>query len=149
MSEAAGAVSIFGLIIHGTEPAMLELNPDTVGSLIDKAQIFHSKEGAVIPGDNTDSSGNLAADMLTDHQGDNTFREFKTAVDDLEPDQQVSLVALMWVGRGDFEPEEWDAALAQAQEQWTPHTAEYLLSTPLLADYLKEGLSLLGYPTDQ
>lgn len=124
---------------------MLDLNPDTVGSLIDKAQIFHGKEGVIIPDDNTGSSGNLAADMLTEHEDDQTFQEFKTAVDDLEPDQQVALVALMWLGRGDFDAGEWEAALQQAREEWTPHTAEYLLSTPLLADYLKEGLVALGY----
>lgn len=127
---------------------MLDLNPDTVGSLIDKAQIFHGKAGVMIPDDNTGSSGNLAADMLTEHQDDQTFQEFKTAVEDLEPDQQVALIALMWVGRGDFDASEWEEALEQAREEWTPRTAEYLLSTPLLADYLKEGLAALGYSTE-
>lgn len=127
---------------------MLDVNPDTVGALIDKAQIFHGKEGVIIPDDTTGSSGNIAADMLTDHQDDTTFQEFKAAVDDLEPDQQVELVALMWLGRGDFDANEWDAAVEQAREEWTPRTAEYLLSTPLLADYLREGLAQLGYTRD-
>jgi hypothetical protein len=30
--------------------------------------------------------------------------------------------------------------IKQAREQWTDHTAEYLISTPLLSDYLAEGL---------
>lgn len=127
---------------------MLDVNPETVSSLIDKARIFHGKEGVIIPDDNTGSSGNLAADMLTEHQDDNTVQEFKAAVDDLEPDQQVELVALMWVGRGDFDPNDWDAAVRQAREEWTPHTAEYLLSTPLVSDYWEEGLAALGYSPD-
>jgi hypothetical protein len=124
---------------------MLEVNPDTVSVLINKAHVFHGKEGIINPDDTTSASGNLASDILTDRRDDTTFQEFKILVDDLEPDQQVALVALMWIGRGDFEPEEWDAALEQAREEWTPHTAEYLLSTPMLADYLEEGMRALGY----
>lgn len=124
---------------------MLNVNPEIVCMLIERAREFHAKEGVVIPEETTSSSGNPAADMLADHQGDPTVQEFKTAVEDLEPDQQVALVALMWVGRGDFDVNEWGAAFRQAGEEWTPHTAEYLLSTPLVADYLEEGLVALGY----
>jgi hypothetical protein len=46
----------------------------------------------------------------------------------------------MWVGRGDYSLEEWDEALTFAEENWTDHTAGYLIGTPLLADYLAEGL---------
>lgn len=124
---------------------MIDVNPDTINSLIDKARIFHGKEGVIIPDDTTDSSGNLAADMLTEHADDTTVQEFKAAVDDLEPDQQIELVAIMWIGRGDFEASEWEEAVEQAREEWTPRTAEYLLSTPMLADYLREGMAALGY----
>jgi uncharacterized protein DUF3775 len=127
---------------------MIDVNPDTVASLIDKARIFHGKGGSLIPDDNTSSSGNIAADMLTEQEDDQTFQEFKIAVDDLEPDQQTELIALMWIGRGDFDAGEWDVALEQAREEWTPRTAEYLLSTPMVADYLREGLAALGYSTD-
>ena len=40
----------------------------------------------------------------------------------------------------DYELEEWDEALKFAEETWTDRTAEYLVGTPLLADYLAEGL---------
>ncbi|UCH53870.1 MAG: DUF3775 domain-containing protein, partial [Pseudomonadota bacterium] len=76
---------------------------------------------------------------------DSTFAELTAEINDLEPDQQVTLVALMWLGRGDFDAEEWEDALAQARDQWKPNTAEYLLTTPLVADYLDEGLAQLGY----
>jgi hypothetical protein len=126
----------------------MEINPETVNAVIDKARIFHGKEGVIIPDDNTGSSGNLASDMLTEHQDDNSVPGFKATIDDLEPDQQVELVALMWVGRGDFDASEWEDAVTQAREEWTPHTAEYLLSTPMLADYLREGLAALGYSSE-
>ena len=74
-----------------------------------------------------------------------TFLEFKAIVDDLEPDQQASLVALMWLGRGDYSDEDWDDALADAEARWTEQTAEYLIARPLVADFLEEGLAILGY----
>ena len=52
----------------------------------------------------------------------------------------MTLVALMWVGRGDYLLGEWEEALEYAEEAWTEHTAEYLIGTPLLADYLAEAL---------
>lgn len=124
---------------------MLNVNPDIVCTLIERAREFHAKEGVVIPDETTSTSGSPASEMLADHQGDPTFQEFKTTVEDLEPDQQVALVTLMWVGRGDFDVSEWNAAFRQAGEEWTSHTAEYLLTTPLVADYLEEGLAALGY----
>ena len=47
------------------------------------------------------------------------------------------------LGRGDYAVSEWASALALARERWTEHTAEYLIGTPLLADYLTEGLDQL------
>ena len=71
--------------------------------------------------------------------------EIKSTVNDLEPDQQQALVALMWLGRGDYDVEEWTQALEAAHDAWNMRTAEYLIATPLVADYLEEGLSQLGY----
>ena len=127
---------------------MLNLNPEIVCLLIERAREFHTKQGTSISEETGASTVDTALDVLAPHQADATFLEFKSVVDDLEPDQQVSLVALMWVGRGDFEPDEWRAAFEQAGDQWTSHTAEYLLATPLVADYLEEGLSAFGYSCD-
>lgn len=128
---------------------MLNVNPEIVCALIQRAREFHAKEGVVIPEETTVSSHNMAADVLADHQEDPAFQEFKDTVNDLEPDQQVALVALMWVGRGDFDAAEWNSAFRQAADEWTPHTAEYLLTTPLVADYLEEGLAIFGYSCEE
>ncbi len=127
---------------------MLDLNPDVVCQIIRKCAQFHAKEEVVIPEEPTGPGDSSALAVLADHADDPTFAELKSAIDDLEPDQQVALVALMWLGRGDYDPAEWEDALAQARDSWTPHTAEYLLATPLVADYLEEGLSQLGYSCD-
>ena len=128
---------------------MLEFNPETVCFLISKAKEFHAKEEVVIPDEPLSPSEDWGRQVLADHAGDLTHREFKAAVDDLEPDQQAVLVALMWLGRGDYSEDQWDAACSDAEAGWTPRTAEYLLATPLVADYLEEGLALLGYGCEE
>jgi hypothetical protein len=143
---------------------MLNLNPDTVCFLILKARVFHSKEEVVLPdvpdspADDwalqalADHAGDPADDWalqaLADHAGDTVFQEFKATIDDLEPDQQQALVALMWIGRDDFSADEWVAALQEARRNWGENTAEYLIAHPQLADHLLEGLNLLGYSCD-
>ena len=123
----------------------MDLNPETVRFLIDKAREFHVKEEVTIPEEPLSPSDDWARQILADHADDPTYQEIKATIDDLEPDQQVSLVALMWIGRGDYGSDEWDAAYQSAGENWNPRTAEYLIGTPLLPDYLTEGLDALGY----
>jgi hypothetical protein len=74
-----------------------------------------------------------------------TYQELVSTIMELEPDQQACLVALMWLGRGDYDVEDWEEAKSDAEERATRQTAEYLLGSPMLADYLQEGLDLLGY----
>lgn len=124
---------------------MFELNPDTVCFLIDKAHAFHAKEDVVIPESPGSPTEDWALQALADHVDDPTYQEFKATVNDLEPDQQVQLVALLWLGRGDYDVGEWDEAQAEAQRSWTPRTADYLIAHPQLADYFEEGLDMLGY----
>lgn len=127
---------------------MLDVSTDIVRFIVDKAREFHVKEGVVIP-DSTDSpSDDWALQVLANHRGDFSWQELRNTINDLEPDQQVQLVALMWLGRGDFAGEEWHEAVREAGDNWNARTAEYLISTPLLADYLQEGLSALGYAAD-
>jgi len=125
---------------------MLEINPETVCLIIARAREFHAKEGVEIPEEGPAGSGDdWALEVLEDHLGDMTYQEVRDTIEDLEPDQQVALVALMWVGRGEFGVDEWDGALEAARDAWTSHTAEYLMATPLVADFLEEGLGLMGY----
>ena len=108
-------------------------------------ELAHSKEGVTIPEEPLSPSDDWARQVLADQADDPSYDEIKTTIDDLEPDQQVTLVTLMWVGRGDYSADEWEAAFAAAKDSWNRRTAEYLLGTPVLADYLAAGLDELGY----
>lgn len=128
---------------------MIDLNPDIVCAVILAAREFQAKEEVVIPDREFGPADDWALQVLADHAGDLTYREAKEIIEDLEPDQQASLVALMWVGRGDYDIDEWDDALETARDEATDRTVDYLLATPLAADYLEEALAQLGYDCEE
>lgn len=126
-----------------------EIDTQTVCRIIVKARQFDVKEGAV-----EENYGANAADegfraVLAESKDDPAYEEIKTFIDGLNVDEQCELVALTWVGRGDFGAPDWPRALALARQQHTPRTAEYLLGTPLLADYLEEGLGAFGQSCEE
>lgn len=116
---------------------MLQVNSDTVQHIMELAREFHAQD-AVIDGD-------WMTRMLAPHGEDLALAEFRAAVKDLTPDQQQDLVALYWLGRGDFDPDEWPAAVEQARRSWNTRTAEYLICHPQLAEHLSDGLALLDH----
>lgn len=71
-------------------------------------------------------------------------RQFRSFVSGLTEDEQIALVAVLWIGRGSFEPEEFDEAVATATQEAVNATEDYLADTPLLADHLETGLEKLG-----
>lgn len=62
----------------------------------------------------------------------------------LNTDEQVSLVALMWIGRETFAADELDEALETARTEATAPTEQYLSGMPGLPEYLESGLEALG-----
>ena len=100
----------------------IDLNPEIVCFLIGKAHEFHNlmrqigEEEPVV-----DLSGAAEASVMPIGSDDENkaYAEMVNTVNDLEPDQQICLVALMWLGRGDFLLEEWDTALEEATRALT------------------------------
>ena len=96
------------------------------------------------PGDSAD-----ADTILESRRGDATEGELRSFIRRLNDDEKAELVAIMWIGRGTFEPEELEEAVETAQEEATSPTEDYLLGIPLLADFLEEGLEKLGVDSSE
>ncbi len=62
----------------------------------------------------------------------------------LNEDEQVSLVAVMWIGRESFDADEVSEALATARAEKTAPTEDYLSGIPELPDFLEAGMEALG-----
>jgi len=125
--------------------AGIEISPTKVGFVILKAREYGAKVGAW---DDSATSDRDAESILEDFADDATLAELKEFIHDLNEDEQISLVALAWIGRGSFGPEELSEAIDTARAERTTRTEDYLLGIPLLSDYLEEGLDKLGYSVE-
>ena len=83
-------------------------------------------------------------DVLEDNGRDPVVREIAGFIDALSEDEQIDLVALMRLGRGDGTIEEWTDLRQQAADGRSGRTARYLLGEPMLGDLLAEGLDEFG-----
>ena len=72
---------------------------------------------------------------------DAELREFIAGLND---DEKAQLTAIAWVGRGAFEAEDFQEALATAYAEATTPTEDYLMGMPHLAENLEAGLEALG-----
>ncbi len=123
----------------------LTINSDYMRRIIEKMRAIMGREGSVMP----DLGGNASDDerplTLQEGPGDMLAQELVEEITALDVDHKHELVALMWVGRGDFGPQEWQEALELAEDRHTGSTARYLLSHPRVADQIANGLEELGF----
>ena len=82
--------------------------------------------------------------VLLDTPDNPTEQELRDAIDGLGPPERQELLALMWLGRGDYDADSWPEALREARDSTIASVTDYLVGTPLLGDYLEEGASALG-----
>lgn len=120
---------------------MIEMDLNKICYIVVKAREFDAKEGVVEPDYGSNAADDQFRQVLEAYADDPTFEELRVAIDDLNIDEQCQLVALAWLGRGDYSADEWNDAVSMAQDAHNKHTAAYLIGTPLLADYLEEGLA--------
>ena len=122
----------------------LMISPEKVGFLIEKARQFDVKEGATDPDSGSNGSDDEMVDVLMDDGRDPVAREISGFINALSEDEQIDLVALMRLGRGDGTLDEWSDLRRQAAEGRNGRTAGYLLGEPMLGDLLAEGLDEFG-----
>jgi hypothetical protein len=82
--------------------------------------------------------------VLLDTPDNPTEQELRDAIDGLGVLERQEVLALMWLGRGDYDAESWPEALRQAADTTNQNLTDYLVGTPLLGEYLEEGASALG-----
>jgi hypothetical protein len=129
----------------------LTITPDKVRLIVEKARTVSAavnedyEDGAeheVELGD--DARDNHHHDGLAEEATeDQTERELRQIIRELNVDEAAELIALVWIGRGDYDPAEFAEAVNQArQRNYRP--ARYLLGMPMLGDWLEEGLEAIG-----
>ncbi len=87
--------------------------------------------------------------VLEDHKDDPVVKEITTIIHDMSVDEQVDLVTLAWLGRGDGTLADWNELRAESARAHNNRTASYLLGMPLLPDHLEEALSQFGISCEE
>lgn len=128
-------------------PPELSISLEKVCFVIAKARELDVK---VAPEELDDASDeDMMQRILEDYTDDPTFEELRSFLVDQNDDELKELLALTWLGRGDFTIEEWRSGLRRVRDVRRYHTSDYLLGTPLLADFLEEALSQFGLSCEE
>jgi len=122
----------------------LAISTDKVGFLIEKAREYDVKEGGTDLDSGSNGADDNMIDVLEDDGSDPVGQEIAGFIAAMTEEEQIDLVALMRLGRGDASIEEWEDLRREAAEGRNGRTARYLLGEPLLSDYLAEGLDAFG-----
>lgn len=122
----------------------LQIAADKVCFLVFKAREFDAKDAVTEPDDGSNAADDHMVSVLEDHSDDPVRREIAGFIRSLSVDEQIDLVALTWLGRGDGTIDDWKRLRNDATLAHNNRTASYLLGEPLLGDFLAEGLAAFG-----
>jgi len=121
----------------------LGISLEAVAAIVDHARALQGKEET--EPEQASEDENSEAALLQETPDDMTEESLRAFIHELNEDEQASLIALAWVGRGDYGAKEWDEARALAAERNDGHdAADYLLAMDNLGDLLAEGVATFG-----
>jgi hypothetical protein len=127
----------------------LAISREKVCHIVFKVRAFDVKDLPTFPDDGSDPPDEEMRSVLEDRPDDPVRQELAAFISAMSFDEQVDLVTLTWIGRGDGTIANWaelrDLACSQ-HNRWTPR---YLLGDPLLGDFLAEGLAQFGYSCEE
>lgn len=125
-------------------PEDFPVDRETLAFIILKAQAFDALVPPDDPSDASNAPDDRAVDALEDERDNPVGRELRAKIAGLNDDSKAALVALTWIGRGDYDAEEWSDAFTAARERSEAPTTRYLMGIPLLGDLLAEGANAIG-----
>ena len=82
-------------------PPELSISPDKVCFIVVKARDFDAKDVVTDPDDSSNATDDAMLSVLEDHKDDPVVQEISAAIFGMTEDEQIDLVALAWLGRGD------------------------------------------------
>lgn len=122
----------------------MDIPVDKVCELILRMREIDMKDGDTDPDSGSNPIDDGSTDVLTTSDGDSVEDQVREFIIGLNDDEHYDLVALTWIGRGDYEADDWAAARAAAREREALPTADYLMGIPNVGDLLDEGLAAIG-----
>jgi hypothetical protein len=123
-------------------PSNLGVDRETLAYIVLKARAYDMLVPPDLPEDSSDSADDRFVEALEDDEDNPAGRELRAAIASLDSDAQAALVALTWLGRGDYD--EWKEAIRVARDRAEGPASRYLMGIPLLGDYIEDGADKIG-----
>lgn len=121
----------------------LNIKSDYLERLLLKIRAIQGRAGVAVadPGSNpTDDDAGAALENRPEYRDDD---EVAKEIDGLNDRQSAELLALLWVGRGIAEPEDWQATVERAMTEVKTPVSDKILKEPLAAEHIEEGIARL------
>jgi hypothetical protein len=122
----------------------LTISPEDAFFILLRAREFDEKVADTDPDSGSDAADDNEVDVLEDNADDAVAEELTAAVRRLNDDELLDLIALIWIGRGDFALSEWNDAREAARDIGRQRAPRYVAGIPLVSDYLEDALSQVG-----
>ena len=116
---------------HGSnQRATLSLPSDYLARLVAKMRGVEAREAEVDMDIGSNAADDRMIDAVQETAGDLSREEIGREIMGLNERHQAELVALLWTGRGDAEPEAWEETVHMARERRDTPTARPAPATP-------------------
>lgn len=131
----------------------LRISTEKICAFIEAARELAGKVPSTA-GDRTSTGDDSKLQTIVDepeqdpYERDERRREMVEFVAGLNVEEQTDLLALIWIGRGDYELEDWESALAEAEARIAARDPDYMIGDSALPEYLGDGLDAFGRTCD-
>ena len=131
----------------------LRISSEKVCAFIEAAREVAGKVAST-SGDRTTTGDDSKLETIVDepgqdlYEGDERRRQMVEFVAGLNVEEQTDLLALIWLGRGDYDIAEWDDALEEAEARIAARDPDYMIGDAGLPEYLGGGLEAFGLSCD-
>ena len=122
----------------------LRMDPEKVCAFIETAREVAGKVAST-SGDRTTTGDDSKLETIVDepgqdlYEGDERRRQMVEFVAGLNVEGQTDLLALIWLGRGDYDIAEWGDALEEAEARIAARDPDYMIGDASLPEYLGTG----------
>ncbi|MBL1256775.1 MULTISPECIES: DUF3775 domain-containing protein [unclassified Methylocystis] len=122
---------------------MPTINTDKVCFIVVKARELESEDEGM-DADASNATDDNFVSVMTEEAFATVRDEIASFIDAMDEDEQAELVALTWIGRGDYAAADWNEAVREARARRQGSTSAYLIGIPLLSSLLENGLGEFG-----
>ena len=132
--------------------AELRISSEKVCAFIEAAREVAGKVPSTA-GDRTTTGDDSRLVTIEEPEGDGEDedarrRQMVEFVAGLNVEEQIDLLALIWLGRGDYDISEWADAVVEAEGRIAARDPDYMIGDAALPEYLGGGLEAFGWSCD-